>query len=282
MCRFYNSLHNYPLIRVFKAGLFSAVGAVSLVESYKWLSPDSGDQTISLLKATVNLLAQEINSNNTGIESIVAAGDEPFHRTAEVVAVNILWFGSMVICIGCAIASTMVQQWGRRYLSLTQGRDPAPKRERVRNYLYEGIGKFHMQWIRQLVGMLLHISVLLYCLGLIVFIIHIDWALAPLAAGFFCFGLVIYLITTVLPLFFLDCPFGTPFTPLAFRLYHFSMFSLFLSLLLMFLLFFWTSFWQALYKKTRMHLQRTREGQKRSVTHYAEALDSIPPASLRV
>ena len=272
MCRFHDTLHNYPLICVFKAGLFSAVGAVSLVESYKWLSPDSGDQTVRLLKATVNILAQEFNSNNTGVSSIVDAGDEPFHRTLDVVAVNILWFGSMVICIGCAIASTLVQHWGRRYLELTQGYHPASNNERVRNVLFNGFDKFHMQEIRLLVGMALYTSVFLYCLGIIVFIIHIDWALAPLAASYLGLCGVLYAIVTVLPFFFLDCPFSTPFTPLTFRLYHFSMFSLFWSLRLIFQLFFRTSsrFWQALNKKAEKHRRQAQEGLNR-----IKALDLI-------
>ena len=272
MCRFHDTLHNYPLICVFKAGLFSAVGAVSLVESYKWLSPDSGDQTVRLLKATVNILAQEFNSNNTGVSSIVDAGDEPFHRTLDVVAVNILWFGSMVICIGCAIASTLVQHWGRRYLELTQGYHPASNNERVRNVLFNVFDKFHMQEIRLLVGMALYTSVFLYCLGIIVFIIHIDWALAPLAASYLSLCGVLYAIVTVLPFFFLDCPFSTPFTPLTFRLYHFSMFSLFWSLRLIFQLFFRTSsrFWQALNKKAEKHRRQAQEGLNR-----IKALDLI-------
>src|ERR1700677_635707 len=106
MCRSHNPPHISSYRTCSKATLFSAVGAVSLVESYKWLSPDSAGQTVNLLNATVNLLAQEINSDKTGVESIVAAGNQPFHRTTSVVAVNILWFGSMVICIGCAIIAT--------------------------------------------------------------------------------------------------------------------------------------------------------------------------------
>ena len=179
----------------------------------------------------------------------------------------------MVICIGCAIIATLIQQWGRRYMSLTQGRDPASDRELVREYLYNGMRKFRIHRVRQAMSMLLHLSVLLYCLGIIVFIMHIDWELAPLTVSFLGCAIVVYSIATVLPLFFLDCPFGTPFTPLAFRLYHFSMFLLFLSLFLTFLLFFWTSFWQKTLKETTMkHLKRSWEGQKRSVADYVKSL----------
>ncbi|KAN0135298.1 hypothetical protein V8E53_006863 [Lactarius tabidus] len=260
------------------ATLFSAVGAVSLVESYKWLSPDNGGQTVNLLNATVNLLAQEINSNKTGVESIVAAGNQPFHRTFNVVVVNVLWFGSMVVCIGCAIAATLFQQWGRRYLSLTQGCDPALEREHVRYFLYNGIKKFRMHWAPQLLGMLLHTSVLLYCLGIIFFIIHIDWALAPLAVGYLCFCFSLYIIATVLPFFFLDCPFGTPFTPLTWRLYHLCMFGICLTLVIIFVPFLWTSWWEYLYGATKKHIDRACEGQKRSISDYAKAMDEISPA----
>ena len=124
-----------------------------------------------------------------------------------------------------------------------------------------------MDWTRQAIGVLSHLSVLLYCLGIIFFIMHIDWALAPLTAGVLSTGFVTYLIATVLPFFFLNCPINTPFTPLAFRLYHFSIFLLFLSL---FLPFFWTSFWQkTLKEKTMDHLTRSWKGQKRSFTYYA-------------
>ena len=276
MCRFHDTLHNYPLICVFKAGLFSAVGAVSLVESYKWLSPDSGDQTVRLLQATVNLLAQEINSNNTGVSSIVAAGDEPFHRTLDVVAVNILWFGSMVICIGCAIASTLIQQWGRRYLALTQGHDPAPDRKRVRDVLLNGFNTFHMQGIRHLVGMALYTSVFLYCLGIVIFIIHIDWALAPLAASYLGLCGVLYAIVTVLQFFFLACPFSTPFTPLVFRLYHFSMYSLFLMLRLMSILSFQRSFRRRLNDKAEEHRLHAQNGLDRTVQGYITDLRRHP------
>jgi hypothetical protein len=189
--------------------------------------------------------------------------------------VNILWFGSMVICIGCAIAMTLVQQWGQRYLSLMQGRDPAFEHEHVRDFLYNGFRKFHMHWVPQLMGMLLHTSVLLYCLGMIFFILHIDWQLAPLAVGYLCFCFALYIIATVLPFFVLDCPYGTPFTPLTWCLYHLCMFGICLTLVIIFVPLLWTPWWQVLYAASKKHINRVYEGQKRCITDYAKALDKI-------
>jgi hypothetical protein len=98
-------------IFIFKAGLFSAVGTVSLVESYKWLSPDSGDETVELLAQLVNV-TQKI--------PLTPGSSEPFKRTFDIVTLNILWFASITICICCAVFATLIQQWVRRYLALTQ------------------------------------------------------------------------------------------------------------------------------------------------------------------
>ena len=51
----HDHLRNYLLMHFSQAGLFSAVGAVFLVERYKWLYPDSGDETVQLLNVTAQL-----------------------------------------------------------------------------------------------------------------------------------------------------------------------------------------------------------------------------------
>src|ERR1700677_4591050 len=155
------NLHNYPLMYAFKAGLFSAVGAVSLVESYKWLSPDSGDQTVELLNVTVNLITQVsqqlVNiSQGIPVESTTVESSEPFQQTFSALMVNVIWFASIVICIGCAVFATLIQQWARRYLALTQGRGTPYERAQLRRFLSKGLNKFQADRIRQLLGMLMH------------------------------------------------------------------------------------------------------------------------------
>jgi hypothetical protein len=232
MYRFHDPLHNYPLTYVFKAGLFSAVGAVSLVESYKWLSPDSGDQTVELLNVTVNLitqLSQQLVNISQGIpvEDFTVESSEPFQQTFSALMVNIIWFSSIVICIGCAVFATLIQQWARRYLALTQGAGTPYERAQLRRFLSKGLKTFQAERIRQLLGMLMHLSLLLYSVGLIVFIFHIDRQLVFMAVGYISCCFLIYVIPTVLPFFFLNCPFNTPFTAITWRLYHLLMFGLF-------------------------------------------------------
>lgn len=111
-----------------KAGLFTGVVSVSLVESYKRLSPDSGDETVKRLKEVIDLTTQASHlfynySNGIPVQEITSANTSPtFHQLPDVVTVNVFWFNSLVICLGCAILATLIQKWTRRYLALTQGR----------------------------------------------------------------------------------------------------------------------------------------------------------------
>ncbi|KAF8261541.1 hypothetical protein EI94DRAFT_1705451 [Lactarius quietus] len=68
------------------AGLFSAVIAISLVESYKWLSPDPSQEAADRLSETVTQLtriSQQLVNISYGIplESIIAESSQPFKRT---------------------------------------------------------------------------------------------------------------------------------------------------------------------------------------------------------
>ena len=210
---------------IFKAGLFSAVIAISLVESYKWLSPDPNQETADRLNQTVTQLtqlSQQLVNISQGIplERVAAESIQPFKRTALVVSINIIWFASIVVCICCAVFATLIQQSARRYLALTQGRGTPHERARLRMFMFNGIRRFYAFRFFQLLGMSMHISLLLYCVGLILFVFAIDPSLVPFSIFYICCSILLYATVTVLPFFFLDCPYVSPFTALTWRLYH--------------------------------------------------------------
>ncbi|KAI9447630.1 hypothetical protein H4582DRAFT_1841679 [Lactarius indigo] len=90
------------------AGLFTAVITVSLVESYKWLSPNPGDETVKLLAQLVNI------SSGIPIESTSAGSNQPFKPSTSALMVNATWFCSVVLCLGCSVFATLIQQQSRR------------------------------------------------------------------------------------------------------------------------------------------------------------------------
>lgn len=269
------------------AGLFTAVVSVSLVESYKWLSPDSGDETVAQLNVAIDLLTQTSqqfynNSHGIPVQSVAVAISPPFQLTSDVLAVNVLWFNALVISLGCAIIATLIQKWARRFLALTQGRGTPAQRARVRSLLSNGLIKFRANWVRQLLGMSLHFAIFLYCLGIILFIFHIsqdtDNYLASSAAGYLFIYFLIYAVITILPFFFLNCPYSTPYTPITWRFYHLCMFVICLPILAITYLplaLLAPSLLKILKNKTKKHIKRCYHGRKGSIELYgAEAADA--------
>ncbi|KAH9034777.1 hypothetical protein EDB84DRAFT_1269731 [Lactarius hengduanensis] len=102
------------------AGLFTAITAVSIIESYKWLSPDPGDQTVRLLDQISGQLVDI--SRGVPLEDVIRISTESFKPDGSAVLVNITWFCSTAICFSCSVVATIIQQCARRYLLLTQGR----------------------------------------------------------------------------------------------------------------------------------------------------------------
>ena len=206
------SLYNYPLICLYKAGLFSAVGAVSLVESYKWLFPDSGDQTVELINIMANLITQLsqhlVNiSQGISVEGITVESSEPFQQTFSALVVHLIWSASIVICVGGAVFATLIQQWVRRYyLSLMQGSGTHYERAQLRRFLFKRFKKFQVERTRQPLDTLMYLSLLLYSVGLVIFIFHIYRQLVFMAVSYISCCFLIYIIPTFLVFFFLNCP----------------------------------------------------------------------------
>jgi len=243
------------------AGLFSAVGTVSLVESYKWLSPDSGDETVGLLAQLVNV-TQKL--------PLTPGSSEPFRRTFDVVAVNVIWFASMSICIVCAIFATLIQQWARRYLALAQRCGAPDERARVRGFLFRGLRRFQMSRVCQLLGMGLHLSIGLYGLGILIFIFHVDRNLVVLAVFGFAPIFLIYTVLTYLPIFFLDSPYSTPFSAPAWRIWHFWLALIYSVIAILFSCVLSNVSVDSLRHRADNHRQQCAEGLKRSVEQYAK------------
>ncbi|KZV62428.1 hypothetical protein PENSPDRAFT_591422, partial [Peniophora sp. CONT] len=181
-------------------GLFAATVAAFVIESYKLLSPDSGGQTAALL---ARLLAASMN------ESVPDAVDmtplESFRPSSTAVAVNALWFSSLAISLGCALLATLVQQWSRNYArDIRQRRtinDSA--RSRAYNHIFVRIGVDYFglhQMVYWLVG-LVHLAVMLFAVGLVIFLYPINLSVARCAASFiYLFGIA-YLTASVTPAF---------------------------------------------------------------------------------
>ena len=124
--------------------------------------------------------------------------------------VNALWFLSLVISLTCALLATLLQQWARRYLKVTQPRYSPHKRARIRAFFAEGVDKFFLPWTAEVLPTLLHVSLFLFFAGLSVFLCNVDFTIFKLVFVWVVACTVIYACVTIIPIFRHDSPYHTP------------------------------------------------------------------------
>jgi hypothetical protein len=203
-----------------KTGLFSATVATFIIESYQNLSPNPSDTTNALLG---QITQQLVNiSIGTPLMIVATQSNKPFKPTASTVRVNVLWFASLVLSLTCALSATLMQQWARRYQELAQSHGAPHRRGRIRAYIFYGIRKFGMARAVATMPMLLHISVILFFVGLVEFLFPIDTTVSYSTLGLVVAFALAYGILTVSPNLYLNCPYATPLSGVTWRLSQLS------------------------------------------------------------
>ncbi|KAH9003506.1 hypothetical protein EDB86DRAFT_2368109, partial [Lactarius hatsudake] len=196
-------------------GLFSATVAAFVIESYKRLSVDSGDQTVTLLSQMSQQLVGI--SNGTILPTPPPLSNSP-PNLPSAVRVNILWLLSLAISITCALLATLIQQWTRRYMALSYLHDMPHERARVRTFLFTGMEHFRMRQAVEAIPMLLHTSVFLFFAGLVDFFLLFNQTVAWVFIGWIGLFVSVYAAMTIIPNIIFSCPYRTPFTGLFWRL----------------------------------------------------------------
>ncbi|KAH9971352.1 hypothetical protein BGW80DRAFT_1513149 [Lactifluus volemus] len=154
-------------------GLFSASVAALLAVSIQDLRPNSQD-TSAFYLANIYLLLADPNISRASILASPAT-PPPFSPPRYAIWVNSLWFLSLVISLTSALLATLLQQWARRYLTITQPPRLSPhKRARIRSFFADGVEKFHLPLAVETLPALLHVSLFLFFSGLLVFLFNIN------------------------------------------------------------------------------------------------------------
>jgi hypothetical protein len=91
-------------------------------------------------------------------------------------------------------------------------------RARILSYLYYGLKRFGMHTVVDIIPLLLHASLFLFFAGLVAFLLPINLPIAALAATILVAVVVVYVLLTLLPLIYLDCPYRTPLSAACWRI----------------------------------------------------------------
>ena len=154
-----------------------------------------------------NIYQATINPNGS---SSLPTSPPPFTPPNYAVWVNALWFLSLVISITCALLATLLQQWARRYLKVTQPRYSPHKRARIRAFFAEGVDKFLLPWAVEALPTMLHLSLFLFFAGLAVFLWNVNLTIFKLVLSWIGLCTALYGCITFIPVFRHDSPYHTP------------------------------------------------------------------------
>ncbi|KAJ7431437.1 hypothetical protein B0H11DRAFT_2210361 [Mycena galericulata] len=183
------------------SGLFSASVTSFLIQSYQSLTPDSGNLTVELLMK----ISQQLAGGGTPTLPIPT-----FQVPTWSIICNTLWFASLTLSLSCALLATLVEQWAREFLHKTEMRPSPGRHARLLSFLYLGVERFGMPAIVEVLPLLLHVSLLFFFAGLVVFLVPVNEVVTGLVGGILGLFVLLYSILTVLPIIALDCPYRTP------------------------------------------------------------------------
>ncbi|KAK7043316.1 hypothetical protein R3P38DRAFT_2691294 [Favolaschia claudopus] len=193
------------------AGLFSAILTAFLIESYKALTPDSGDE----MKAVLIQISAQLSgiANRTSVD---LPTPEPFVTPTSSLVCNLLWFVSLGLSLSCALLATLVEQWAPNFNYKTELRSTPATRACNFAYFYYGLKRFKMHVVVEIIPLLLHASLLLFFAGLVAFLVPVNTVVMISVTILLGLGVIAYTTLTVFPLFSQQSPYQTPLSAVLF------------------------------------------------------------------
>lgn len=178
------------------------------MQTSQLLSPDNS--ALSTAYYLARLVALQEGGKLPSVEST-------FHASTTDLWVNGLWFTSLTLSLAIALFAVLAKQWLRQYMSIVTG----TPRERafIRQFRYDGLKKWHVPTIVGIIPVVLHLSVIMFLVGLAVFLAPLSCVMAYTVSGMTTVIVLLYLVSTVLPLFAPECPYRTTFTDLIYYLH---------------------------------------------------------------
>jgi hypothetical protein len=191
------------------AGLFSAISATFLAISVISLQPDYAQITVSLLLEQI-AIQRAIAAGQTADSvppSALNLENFPLPSTGDR-WVNGLWFTSLTFSLFTAFVAVILKQWIHQYRFFVSG---TPQEQALhRHFRYMGLKKWGVPIIIGFLPILLHISLFLYLVGLVVFLVPLDQVIGTITLVLTGFSATFYLVTNILPVVFPECPYQTP------------------------------------------------------------------------
>ncbi|CAE7080554.1 unnamed protein product [Rhizoctonia solani] len=179
-----------------------------VIESYKNLKQDPADvssQTLITISNTLMLIAN--GSQPSGTLPLPETDTPAFQASAKAICVNVLWFLSLSLSVAVSLISMLAKEWCLEFMSGRTG--PPGAQVRRRQQRWDGLVKWRMKGLLMLLPSLIHMSLLLFAIGLCVFLWDVHYGVAIPVVAVTTFAAGTYCACTVAPFLYDYCPYGT-------------------------------------------------------------------------
>ncbi|KAG9077327.1 hypothetical protein FRC06_008979, partial [Ceratobasidium sp. 370] len=188
------------------AALFSAILTAFLIESKNLLQQDPADASAALLL----LIAQSQHRIELGIQppaSNELPSNPAFTPLPSARWINGIWFTSLAFSLSAALIAMLSKEWLTAYLSSRPRH--AYSHALLRQSRLEGLERWWALHIISLLPSLLHLSLLLFSVGLVIYLWMLDKAIASVIAGVIGLTAIFYGTTAILGAIYDYCPYVT-------------------------------------------------------------------------
>ncbi|KAG8686661.1 hypothetical protein FRC11_008583, partial [Ceratobasidium sp. 423] len=192
-----------------------------VVESSKSLKVDRTEASARRLDQITSILLVVANvSNPPQLNSTQILAPEPFSPRPKDLCINILWFFSLILSASVSLIAMLAKEWCYLFISGRIG-DPWSQMKR-RQQRWEGIEKWEMERMIMFLPSFIHLAFLSFAAGLCIYLGDLHWG-AAIPAAIVTLGLtLVYMASTLLPLFNKTCPYSTSISRLIKRIEPFG------------------------------------------------------------
>ncbi|KEP45181.1 putative transmembrane protein, partial [Rhizoctonia solani 123E] len=186
------------------AGLFSSVLAGFLLESKNLLQQDTATVSMHLLF----YIAQSQNrTENSRLQPSLPTEIAQFTASDAARWINALWFLALVLSLTTALIAMLAKEWLHAYIS-SQPTEPHANALLHQARLHQ-MQKWHALEIVDLLPTALHLALLLFFVGLVIYLRELDSLVSHLVAAFSGAAFLFYMATTLFASLVRFCPFVT-------------------------------------------------------------------------
>jgi Family of unknown function (DUF6535)/WW domain len=117
--------------------------------------------------------------------------------------------------------ATLLQQWARRYLRVTQAAWHSPHDgARTRAFYANGVNKLRFSWAVGVIPTLIHLSLFLFFVGILIYLFNVNHTVFLAVVWWVSISAAAYLATTFMQPFWPSSPYFTPLTSIVGLLWH--------------------------------------------------------------